>query len=135
MRTVFADATFYIAVASPHDQLHAVATDYARSYRGRVVTTEYVLLEVGNMLSDASRRGTFVRLVEEVRADPDSDVVPSSHELWSRGLDLYSHRHDKDWSLTDCISFVVMEDRGLREALTADQHFAQAGYAILLKSA
>jgi uncharacterized protein len=41
-------------------------------------------------------------------------------------------RRDKEWSLTDCISFVVMKERGLTEALTADHHFEQAGFKALL---
>ena len=49
------------------------------------------------------------------------------------GLALYANRTDKDWSLTDCISFVVMNERGITDALTGDHHFEQAGFAALLK--
>ncbi len=57
--------------------------------------------------------------------------MPDSDRLYRRGLDLYAQRADKGWSLTDCISFVVMAEEGLREALTGDRHFAQAGYVPL----
>jgi predicted nucleic acid-binding protein len=59
-------------------------------------------------------------------------VVPPSTELFEAGIDLYSRRPDKEWSLTDCISFVVMQERGITEALTGDYHFVQAGFSILL---
>ena len=58
-----------------------------------------------------------------LRANPNVEVVPLTAELAARGLDLYRARMDKEWGLTDCISFVVMQDRGIREALAADRHF------------
>jgi uncharacterized protein len=57
--------------------------------------------------------------------------VQTSDELFEEGFSLYSARSDKDWSLTDCISFVVMQRRNIREALTADRHFEQAGFVAL----
>jgi hypothetical protein len=71
--------------------------------------------------------------VDELLADPNVTVIPASPELFRAGLDLYGRRLDKEWSLTDCISLVVMEERGLREALTADPHFKQAGFKVLLE--
>jgi predicted nucleic acid-binding protein len=68
-----------------------------------------------------------------VRADPYYVMVPASQELLDRGVTLYRQRPDKDWSLTDCISFVVMRERGITEALTADHHFEQAGFVALLR--
>jgi len=62
-------------------------------------------------------------------------VILLSTEVFSRGLLLFDSRADKEWSLTDCISFVVMEDRGLTDALTADHHFEQAGFRALLNEA
>lgn len=60
-------------------------------------------------------------------------VTPASHDLFRRGLRLYFDRPDKEWSLTDCISFVVMGDEGLSEALTGDHHFEQASFTALLR--
>ena len=56
-------------------------------------------------------------------------LVEAGESPYRRGLALYDERPDKDWSLADCISFVVMRDAGLVEALTGDQ---QAGFAALL---
>ena len=75
----------------------------------------------------------FVRLVEDYQNDPDCALIPAAESLWNAGLALYSERPDKQWSLTDCISFVVMKEQGLTEALTADHHFEQAGFAALLR--
>ena len=66
--------------------------------------------------------------------DPRTTVFPASQDLFDAGVSLYSRRQDKDWSLTDCISFAVMQQQGLTDALTADHHFEQAGFTLLMKS-
>ncbi len=67
------------------------------------------------------------------RNDPEVTIAPPSEELFAAGVDLYSRRPDKEWSLTDCISFIVMQEEGISDALTGDRHFEQAGYRTLLK--
>jgi predicted nucleic acid-binding protein len=105
----------------------------AGRFRGRLLTTHWVLVEVADALSDPAMRGLVVALREELTADPNVEVVPPEPPLAERGWDLYTRRADKSWSLTDCISFVVMTERGLTEALTGDHHFEQAGFRVLLK--
>ncbi len=63
------------------------------------------------------------------------EVVPPTHEQFQRALDRYEMRPDKDWSLTDCLSFLLMEERGIADALTADHHFEQAGFRALMREA
>jgi len=78
----------------------------------------------------------FRHLIQQLRTDWRNDhesiFVAASHEWFERGLDLYCSRPDKSWSLTDCISFLVMEEHGVMEALTGDHHFVQAGFVALL---
>ena len=105
---------------------------FARKWRGVIVTTRWVLAEVGDGLSGEANRALAVRLIERVTASARFRVVRSSDDLFERGFDLYRRREDKAWSLTDCISFVAMADEGLTEALTADRHFGQAGFTVLL---
>ena len=111
MRVVFADTVYYVAVVNPRDALHHSARSFAASYTGRMVTTEFVLIEVANFFSRPNARLAFRDLVRELQADPDTEIVPASTELFARGFDLFVARPDKDWSLTDCTSFVVMDDR------------------------
>jgi hypothetical protein len=99
----------------------------------RIVTTEFILLELGNACARAEDHADFLALVEGMRASPRMTIVPLSSALLNRGLELMANRPDKDWSLTDCVSFVVMGDEGLQGALTADGHFEQAGFRALLK--
>jgi predicted nucleic acid-binding protein len=123
---------FYLALLNDRDALHTSAHHWALQNRAPVVTTEFVLLEVANFFKLPKNRGKFATFISAIEADPGTTIIPCE-SLWFRsGLELFTLRLDKEWSLTDCISFVVMESRGLTDALTADHHFAQAGYNVLL---
>ncbi len=130
--TVFADAFFYVALINRHDAYHVRAMSYARTYHGSVVTTEWVLAEVADALAASTARRQVLAAFNQLSADPDTRIVGASSELFAHGLELYNQRSDKAWSLTDCISFVVMQEQGIAEALTGDHHFTQAGFAALL---
>ncbi|MEX2093339.1 MAG: PIN domain-containing protein [Pirellulales bacterium] len=133
MKTAFADSAFYVALLSVRDDLHEKAKLLAQSWESSVVTTEYVLLEVANYIRGSKSHEKFGELLNHLLADRHTEIIRSDHGHWERGVELYLTRPDKDWSLTDCISFVVMKERGLTDALTADHHFEQAGFTALLK--
>jgi uncharacterized protein len=132
MTTVFADSYYYLAQVNERDDGHTKAVEFAKSFRGQIVTTEWALTEVGDALAQSQKRGVFLQILEDEQNDSQTTIVPASHELFARGVALFSARSDKDWSLTDCISFVVMEELGINEALTVDHHFQQAGFVPLL---
>jgi predicted nucleic acid-binding protein len=92
------------------------------------VTTEYVLVETGNMLSRKSDRSIFTELLDTVQTDSAFKIVLGSKALFLAGIALFASRKDKEWSVVDCISFEVMKRRRLHDALTADHHFEQAGF-------
>jgi len=92
-----------------------------------------VLLELADHLCDVQNRQLFVALLDELHKDSRYDIVPLDQSVFDRAMHLYARRPDKDWSLTDCTSFIVMQDRGITDALTADHHFEQAGFVALLK--
>jgi uncharacterized protein len=92
-----------------------------------------VLTEVADGFATERHRYLIQPLRTLWRTDQALTVVEASHDLFERGLDLFGKRPDKEWSLTDCISFVVMQEQGLTDALTADHHFDQAGFVRLLK--
>ena len=133
MRIVFADAYYYLAFVNERDAGHVAAIQFSQIYAGDTVTTEWVLMEVADALSDPWQRPIFLELLTRLNNEPGVTIIEASHELFDRGIALFSQRPDKSWSLTDCISFVVMEQYGLTESLTADHHFEQAGFVPLLK--
>ncbi len=127
----FADTFFYLALLDSGDQYHARVVAHAKGPALTIVTTRWVLVETANALARSEFRTTVATFLERMERDAELTIIPDSDALYRRGLELYGQRGDKNWSLTDCISFVVMEQEGLREALTGDRHFAQAGFVPL----
>ena len=133
MKVVFADTVYFLALLNPADQFHGLARALSLQPLGPLLSTEFVLTEVGNGLSHPDNRPRFARLLELLRTQADVEVVPASSALFRQGCALHAQRPDKAWSVTDCISFVVMKERGIGDALTADHHFEQAGFKVLMR--
>ena len=133
MRRVFADTFYFLAVLNARDLAHEQAFAFYGDAHLHLVTTEWILTEVADANAEPARRSGFQQLLAVLEQDDHVQVTPASHDLFRRGLRLYFDRPDKEWSLTDCISFVVMQKEGLTEALTGDKHFEQAGFVALLK--
>jgi uncharacterized protein len=130
---LFLDTTFVQARLNRADQYHTQAVSLAPRLRNaaEIWTTEAVLIEIGNALSSINRAGA-TRFIDQAYRTANLRIVSVDTALLRRALDLYRERADKEWGLTDCISFVVMKDQKLNDALTADQHFTQAGFLPLL---
>jgi uncharacterized protein len=133
MKAIFADSFHYLALLTSADPAHSFAIEEHDRPGRTIVTTEAVLLEVGDALCEPPDHDDFLALYETVRSDPRTKIIPLNRTLIERGIQLFRKRADKNWPLTDCISFVVMKDEGISEALTADHHFEQAGFKVLLK--
>jgi predicted nucleic acid-binding protein len=114
------------------DTGHKGASAFADAYRGRIVTTGWVLMEVVDAMSHPANRRLVVDFVTGLRTAAGTTIVPLSDDLAAEGLRFFAARPDKHWSLTGCISFVVMQREGITDALTGDRHFEQAGFRALL---
>jgi predicted nucleic acid-binding protein len=133
MTAVFADTVFFLALLNEKDEFRERAVALSRSLRRPIVTTAWVLTELADGLADTPGRVLFRPFLLRLMSDPRAQVVPASQDLLDSGIELYHDRPDQEWSLTDCVSFLVMQHKGISEALTADHHFEQAGFQILLK--
>jgi predicted nucleic acid-binding protein len=133
MTSYFADTSLFVAFLNPRDEYHELAVEFVREESNRLVTTIWVLVELGNFVSRTRTRRRFVPFVRDLRDDPFVEIVPPMLDQFDQALDLYHRRPDKHWSMTDCTSFLVMRERGLTDAPTTDHHFEQAGFRILLK--
>jgi predicted nucleic acid-binding protein len=133
---LFLDSAYAIALAAPGDETHSRAAGLAAELRSRnqqMLTTEAVVFEIGDALAKPRFRRTAIELMTSIFTDPRIEVVHITPALVQRAFDLFERRPDKAWGMTDCLSFIVMEDRGIRQALTTDEHFEQAGFVALLK--
>ena len=131
--TVYADTFFFLASINHNDAHHARAIDFSARFDGELVTSEMVLVETANALASVSARKAYVELESALRGDSRVRVVPTTAAINARALDLYSRANGKDWSLTDCVSFIIMSDERLVMALTGDVRFEQAGFTAVLK--
>jgi predicted nucleic acid-binding protein len=133
MRGVFADTFYFLALGNRSDQAYSMALSVSQRLTAPLVTTTWVLTEFADACAAPNQRVAFLVWLRTLQADPKVTIVPASQALFERGIELYSKRLDKSWSLTDCISFTVMNDYQIVEALTGDHHFEQAGFRALLK--
>lgn len=136
MSAVFLDTSYAIALSVSNDEHHERAVKLAEQLEAEgigLVTTRAIILEIGNALAGLRYRNAAVRLLDALENDPKIEIAPITEELCARAFALYRSRPDKEWGLIDCTSFVVMEDHKLTDALTADTHFRQAGFRVLLK--
>lgn len=132
----FLDTAYVYALVNTRDEWHTQALGWQEKLereRRRIVTTELVLVEIADGLASVRFRPQAVQIITALQSSPYVEVVAMSSELLADAFSLYSQRSDKDWGMTDCVSFVVMRRRGLLEALTADDHFQQAGFRQLLR--
>jgi len=136
VNAVFADAGYFIANLNDRDPLHerakTVATDLGLF---STVTTQMVVAEVLNYVSRGGDRlrSLAVEMVRDLEARPDVEIVQQTDAQFRAAVERYAARPDQTWSLTDCASFLVMEDRNITEALAYDRDFEQAGFTALLR--
>ncbi|CAN5343003.1 hypothetical protein BH20ACI1_BH20ACI1_03590 [soil metagenome] len=133
---VFVDTAARIGLLLTGDELHEQATETIRKLRrqdARLITTEAILTEFLNALSAVKFRAKAIAFVDALRTLANVEIILNNVELFEKGLNLYRERTDKNWSLTDCGSFVVMREREINTAFTSDKHFRQAGFVRLLE--
>ena len=132
MNRVFADTFYFVALLNRNDQHHSKATAAASQLQGEIITSEWVLMELADALAESAVRRFVAPFIRDLNRDPKVEIISANQKWFLAGLDLYEKRNDKGWTLTDCISFVIMNEEGLTDALTGDHHFVQAGFKILL---
>ncbi len=135
MEKVFVDTAAWIALINSRDALHGRALQVMAALardKTQWITTEFVLLEVADALCAPHLRPVTIAFIESARRRHDLRILPLSDGLLQSGWELYASRPDKDWGLTDCLSFAAMSRENLTRAFSSDAHFAQAGFQKLL---
>ena len=130
---IFIDTGFVIALINERDRYHEQARTLADQYDGQpMLITDAVFLEIGNALALGFKKEAS-EIIADFLASDEVKVVRLSPKLFDEAFALYKKYHDKEWGLVDCVSFVVMRQEKISQALAFDQHFAQAGFEALMK--
>ncbi len=132
MKITFVDTFFVVALVNKRDYFHEKAVELSIEYdRKPVLTTDAVLLETSNSLARTHKKESII-IIEKFLSTAETEVIRLDESLFNKAFELYKTHADKSWGLVDCISFVVMKERGITDALTCDKHFTQAGFRALL---
>jgi predicted nucleic acid-binding protein len=134
-RTVLLDTSFILALENKDDPHHeqAKALDSELVREDAVLLLHWgIVLEIADGYARIRRRAKGLELLERFEGEQGYLVRPITEPIFREALNLYRDRPDKEWGLTDCVSFVLMNQEGATEALTADPHFRQAGFRALL---
>lgn len=132
---LFVDTGYVIALINENDQYHQQALTLAEKYKNfSMVTTDAILLEIGNALSRIAREEAMTIIhylqIHYLQTNPNVTVISLTPKLMADALNLYSKHRDKTWGLVDCVSFVVMQEQQISIALAFDRHFVQAGFEL-----
>ena len=127
---LFIDTGYVIALVNEHDLYHSQALQWAERYEGQpLVTTDAVLLEVGNALS-RNWREQASQIIHSFENADEVTIIHLNPVLFKTALRLYEIHKDKTWGLVDCVSISVMREMELSVALAFDHHFIQAGFRL-----
>lgn len=136
MNKVFVDTSAWIALLNEndiwHEKAHKVRLELIKQ-NYHLVTSNFILLELADALCSVLARQNTIEFIRDLTLLKSIKIISLNDELFFDGITLYQSRHDKDWGLTDCISFVIMQREGITEAFTTDKHFEQAGFIRLIK--
>jgi predicted nucleic acid-binding protein len=129
---IFIDTSYFLALVNSRDKYHQAAKTIASQIAPPFITSDAVLFELGNALARPPHRTLGIRTLQQIQADTEIEIIHIERDLFAHTVTFYKSRPDQAWGLTDCSSFVIMQQLGCREALTTDKHFEQAGFKRLL---
>lgn len=135
MKKTFVDTFYVVALVNKRDEFHEKANELVLEFDSQpLLTTDAVLLEIGNFLARSSKQKA-VEIISQFVSAAEIEIVRLDETLFNKAFELYKNHADKTWGLVDCISFVVMQEQNIADALTCDRHFVQAGFRALMLDA
>lgn len=138
MSKLFVDTSGWgnlIDVSQPFHSLAVTLYRLARQPNPKIITTNYIITELVALLTSPLRlkRTQIITFIQSLKTSPYLEILHIDSETDSQAWELLVNREDKQWSLVDCSSFIVMKQRSITDSLTSDHHFEQAGFTRLLK--
>jgi predicted nucleic acid-binding protein len=131
VKPLFIDTGYVIALEAADDQHHEEAVKHWRGLLRDVptlVTTTYVVNEIATFFNSRNRHTKAVEIINRLMSSSSVQIVYVGKKLFDASWEYFKNHPDKMYSLTDCASFVTMEEMKIEAALTFDRHFIQAGF-------
>lgn len=129
---VFVDTAYVLALVNERDRYHERAQELADLFEGQaLLITDAVLLEIGNALARNFKQEA-IEIISYLIESEEVEIFHYSPEIFDKAFAMYKKYDDKEWSLVDCISFIVMSKRGIKQVLTFDHHFEQSGFTAIM---
>ena len=132
------DTSGLYALLAPADSAHQPAVELLKqaSQAKRVaVITDYVLSETATLLMARKARHLAQELFDMTEQSRALRIVRVDAEQFDQAKRIFLKHFDHQYSFTDCVSFAIMRELELTEALTTDRHFQEMGFAPLLATA
>jgi predicted nucleic acid-binding protein len=133
---IFVDTSGFYAMLVRDDDRHEAADrclHEARRRRRRFVTSDYVLVETATLLKARGYVHLLQRFFETLQNSQAFRIEWTDPDRFHGTQAFFLKHSDQEWSFTDCLSFLIMRELRLRDALTKDRHFQPAGFVVLLK--
>lgn len=131
-RRLFIDTSAFLALEDKSDAHHEAARRFQREMRlhgpCEIFTSAYVLDETLTLIRRRLGIQPSITFAKNIRSSRITKVIWSSQELEQKALDLFERYADKTFSLTDCMSFLIMQEQDIQEAFSFDDHFSQMGF-------
>lgn len=134
MPNLFLDTSYIVALETVDDQNHQAALQHWQTLTlklPKLITTSYVFDEIVTFFNSRNRHYKAVEVGDRLLKSPSVELIQVTETLFEQGWQFFQNHEDKSYSLTDCISFLVMQQLNIQAALTFDRHFAQAGFTKL----
>jgi uncharacterized protein len=130
---LFVDTGGWVGLFAEGDQYHNQATRAFRRIQGqriRLLTSDYIFDETLTHLQKFYGHHTAMRCGRWILTTRFVEMARIDEELWEAAWEMFQAYRDKEWSFTDCTSFVLMQQHHLWQAFAFDHHFEQAGFQL-----
>jgi len=128
---LFIDTGYLIALEVADDQYHNVAFKHWQGLLKsplHLVTTSYVFSEIVTFFNSHNYQSKAIEIGSRLISSPSIKFIHIDESLFYKGWQYLKKHNDKSYSLTDCISFIIMTQLEIKTALSFDKHFMQAGF-------
>ncbi len=135
MSKIFVDTSAWVALKDKSDKHNQKAIELNKELllnKNRYFTSNYIIDETLTLILMKLNHNTAIEFGEEIRNSKLIEIIYLDKELEEDSWQFFKKYSDKNFSFTDCSSFIIMKKFGIQKAFSSDHHFEQAGFIKLL---